>query len=1262
MNSMYAGGLRSDCFRPDQNSELVGNGSEVEVEVESGCADHDPECFDVDEIIIVDSFSSSDTSSSYELLQSLCCGYGSCVNFEAVKDVYKDDFFQQHAKGSGYQFTENFLSIINKYKTEFISEVDVILSGLDSVLGDKTIDTTIPCFMDKACSYFCNAFYQLRPRCVDVLQSRIIPTIVKSIFRYNIVCSSDDRRMTYPEMEKFFLHCVTSLERLIILRAINRWDDLCAANSHALSLVSDTDYTNPFHHFHYDDSAGTILVNRPAAFLYKFGAYISFIASAKIDTVVSYFISKYSVKLKKIVYSECYRISLHSSDPSCYIKEFKKELRVFILKTFKNIVIEEKVVDTLNSFLGEIITWDDVAAELVKKDKFVVFNEVIMHSYKLLEGTIYKCVCDIVDHFQKVLSLYRRFQLNVHPDDFLCDKYGYIINIDIAEIYKDKFFQLYAGRKGYQLTEDFLLIINKYKKKLINRADTIFSSLSDFFVGIVVRSTVVCFMNRMCSSFCESAYNLIPRCINVLKSYIIPPVVKSILYANVIDGGSVRGMTYNEKEQFFLHYVTSLERLIMLRAINHWSNFCHSNGHVLSLVADIDYSNPFQHFHCDDKVGVNLSSHPSAFVYNFGAYISFVAFYKVDEIVSNFVKKHSALLKNSFYRKCFHVSKNNSGGKDCRDDFEKLIRELRYFIPKEFRSKLTDGGVVDVLSDFLSKSLVWSEHDGGAEVVEIDHLPVIVDEIIDYMYKSLEYSVYDDMCGIAIHFQCISTLSSLYLSPVTIYKLGLIVDKLDLNVHPDDCSRVLFIREKASLRIVNHLTNVFSYMLKANTVLPNGEVLTKDSWSSASGDLYTIAMKSLNSIFKDESMELHKALSKAHVVEVTKGNVSSCIVRKISDDEKSSTIKRAKYRGRELKLSIKKAWLCAIGNLDSENNEEGNTPADIVVYEPDRRWGVNFGYRDSFAISNAREKFLSKARIVVYNKFSEMLKGKHKLYDNELIDRSSLDAILEELSIIVKAEIHRFINSGNEIEEISEIMSKSRVVVDYVVDRELINEEKSVILEKFIEFPDDELKYLFRKVKEDSCFSLDDSNLGVGSGPTLLPESSSIDFINDECRNSLDSIRLEFIDKFRPIVGKVIGTLLLDYVSPYNLDDLLNKMNLSVAKAGYDFFKEGGFFDSAEVLLADYVGVGSVGSLINVTNERRKLVLKSFMDAVANSINCLVSECAASLISEFVTFDESQLERTEVVSNVSSVSNVSNENTGRKRSSKRKHLNSPSFS
>ncbi|CUT17657.1 MULTISPECIES: hypothetical protein [Candidatus Ichthyocystis] len=1174
-----------------------------------------------------------------ESLQGICYGYASCDDLDAIKDVYKDDFFQLYAKGNGYELTEDFLSKINEYKAEFSSKVDLILSNLNVFLAEEVVTTTIEDFMSKVCSSFCRSFFSIRPKCIDFLQSYVVPLLEEKCLNSSVICAGTKRNMTYPEVERFFLYYVTSLERLVMLRAVGFWDKFRNANEYVLSLASSIDYSNPFNHFDSGSQTDITNINHPSAFVYKFGRYISFVASSKVDSVVSYLVSKCSVELKKTAYSKCFNIAFNGHDPYIGIKQFRNGLKAFILKEFNDKMVKEKVNDTLGKFFDRLVVWDDVNAIAVERSSSVVFDDITKYSYKLLEGNIHRSIDDTAMHFQVVLSSYRKFQLNVHPDDFLCDKYGYIIDPGSMDVYKDDFFQLHPERMGYQLTEDFLSVVNKCRGEFITRVDTILSSLSGIFFGRFSKSTIVCFMNGISSSFCEAVCDLRPKCIEVLQSYVVPLIIKTVFYCNVVDNNSSRSMTHNEMEQFFMHYVTSLERVIMLRAINHWHNLCKSNGHILALVPGIDYSNPFHHFYSGEKNSDNLLSHPPAFVYNFGSYISFVAFYKIDEIVSDFVKRNSIVLKNTVHRKCCDTSKYS---RDPYVDFGNLIKGLRNFVLKEFRSKIIEEGVIDSLGSFLSRSIIWDKYEIGSEDAE-GHHSSIIDEIIDYMYKSLEYSVYDDIRNTAMHFQCISVLASFSKKPKVIYKLGAIIDRFELNVHPDDCSRILFVREKTSLRIVRHLTNIFSRMLKDKVALKSGEVVCKESWSRDYDELRAVALKSLEPIFKDEHVELIKALSKSRIVDMTKGVVASCVIRKISDDDKINIAERAKYRGKELDSSIRRAWSYAISDLDSEN-VDGSSSVNVGLYEPDCKWGVEFSYCDSFVISNARERFLSKFRVIIYNKFCEMLKSKHELYADKVIDDDYLNDVLKELSPIVQKEFSNFVESGSAFEEISKIMSGLRAEIDSDNDRELTNQEVSVILGRFVKLSDNELKYLFRKVKEESVnyvVLLSAPNSEEGGVSKSLDSNILLNVVDYESNRKLADIRFSFIEKFRPVVIKTINSLFMSSDSLLDsLDDILEHVTPGLSKQCQDMFKDEGFLSRAESLLEDSVKVESFASGYHSLSDKNR-ILGSFISSISVALDSLIRECATSLIVGATSSDDQQLDldRNVLVNNVDSECN-----------------------
>ncbi len=296
-----------------------------------------------------------------------------------------------------------------------------------------------------------------------------------------------------------------------------------------------------------------------------------------------------------------------------------------------------------------------------------------------------------------------------------------------------------------------------------------------------------------------------------------------------------------------------------------------------------------------------------------------------------------------------------------------------------------------------------------------------------------------------------------------------IVDIWGLYIHPDDSKMVFFIRKKFSIQIRSHLTKLFSGMLEGGAVLPSGRVLSDSSWVFVSSELLPIAIKSVDSIVKEQYVELGRSLSRTRVVDIDESDCSSCTIRKVTDDEKEQLLMRAvKFVDSRLRHNVRLSWLRVVSK-DVSDVGYGYKEKSSSGVGREGSWGVKLRYRDNTDILRSRKKFSSKIREIVYNKFVSMLMNNHKFDDGNFIGKFSWLRISKKLSPIAKEEIKYILNDQRE--ELEGIVSRSRVVVGSV-DRELTNEEKSIVSVNVMKLVHYSLGCLFRGVWSKAVTSL----------------------------------------------------------------------------------------------------------------------------------------------------------------------------------------------
>ncbi|WP_139057274.1 hypothetical protein, partial [Candidatus Ichthyocystis hellenicum] len=323
------------------------------------------------------------------------------------------------------------------------------------------------------------------------------------------------------------------------------------------------------------------------------------------------------------------------------------------------------------------------------------------------------------------------------------------------------------------------------------------------------------------------------------------------------------------------------------------------------------------------------------------------------------------------------------------------------------------------------------------------------------------------------------------------------IDLWGLNLHPDDSKFIFFVRRKFSIKIRSHLHRLFFCMLNGNTLLSGGILLRKCSWSVVSFDLLPIAMESIKPIMEEQYGELDFALSRSNIVEFDENDVSSCSIRKITDSEKKHLVERVRvFVSRRLMAIIRSSWgyvsKCSVehGYKDaSEDIDEREGVADI--------FGVSLRRTDAIDIFSISKRFLSNIKAnILYAKFSKMLMNRYKFDDGTVIGKVNWFRLHKKLFPIAQDEVRSVMEDENE--ELEEAISRSRVVIDSTTDRELTNEEKSIVISNFTKLSHVSLKNLCKIVWDDVVTSSNFNYVDVGcseksaSHPVDVPDVTKI--------------------------------------------------------------------------------------------------------------------------------------------------------------------------
>ncbi|CUT17666.1 putative membrane protein [Candidatus Ichthyocystis hellenicum] len=476
----------------------------------------------------------------------------------------------------------------------------------------------------------------------------------------------------------------------------------------------------------------------------------------------------------------------------------------------------------------------------------------------------------------------------------LCSGYGYSVSFDeISQTYDDNFLHVYAVKCGYELTKDFLSTMLKSKRNFMEKINSIlvdlcgsFSFLKDLDGDTL---SVTDLVNKFCSSFSKNVYDLRPRCIEVLRSDIIPVVISSILDSKDIVCISEREMTYQEMEQLFVYFITVLEKLIAVRIMEYWKDFCNKNKSLFLLTPTVNYSNPFA---CAYYSGVRLPkiNYPAAFVHKFGVNISFMALYSIDVMKGNFVRKCVDVLKDTVHCSCYYIYNYSSR---VYSDVIALRNGLHILIKEEFDRKISEENFVKNFAIFFDKLMIWDSPNWGGKVVKKNTL-LITKLVVNDIYKSLMYDMTNYMCSIIKNYQPkMILLSKIDYSADSSFLCG-IESKWKIKLHPDDNYNISFIRSKFLSKSKLIVWGKFCSMISGQYEFSDGTHIAMVDWEEISGRLLPIAKETVSFLIDDELLEIRRVLFNARVVEDVGIFDGFCEgTREATSDEKDSILRIA---------------------------------------------------------------------------------------------------------------------------------------------------------------------------------------------------------------------------------------------------------------------------------------------------------------------------------------------------------------------------------
>ncbi len=677
-------------------------------------------------------------------------------------------------------------------------------------------------------------------------------------------------------------------------------------------------------------------------------------------------------------------------------------------------------------------------------------------------------------------------QQNIGVEDECC---LHVKSID--EVCDRRFFQLYATKKGYCLTESFLSSMNKYKMNFIDVVDNALSVLDDSFNFLrdSLSGTVTNLEDEVLSFISRYKLNFRPDCISILQSDFIPSMVKSIsegkvVYCNndiEVEDSTGCEMKCLDMERFFLYSVSVLESILMIKEEIYYRNFFDKNKIFLLSFPNVSCSDSFIYAASNDGSGTPKVVHPVSLSSRFGVCISFMASYKIDCMVSAFIDECSFVLKNIVSSKYKDV---HDYGYPTVRDLKKLRAEILNLIEEEFYKNIFEKSIAGKLNDFLTEIIICNQHDISTEDDPLNRL-LLRDKIISYMHGLVYDRLTSDNCIVLGDFRCKLERSKNYLLKVeSIGRADKVIACLS-NLHPDDSSKISFMRKKFFSNVVEVVMNKFYKILEEKYVFSDGTIIRDVSWSKVAKEIHPIIQEEVRPFVDEELNKISQVLSKSRIVESSGsacGNLDfSGSFRDVTLEEKKQIMSIiSNFFDVRLESLFRKSWRslikirsknCISGYIGGEISElsreglsnemasstlpaqstlDGNFSSVVVdltgeaessssadlgrtssstvrLGKVTNTWGLNLCPDDRNMILLARRRFLSDIRIYVRGVFFYMLERKHILPDSSVLSESPWNLVSSYLLPIALKSVKSIINC--QYMELDCILSKCRVVV-----------------------------------------------------------------------------------------------------------------------------------------------------------------------------------------------------------------------------------------
>ncbi|CUT17678.1 MULTISPECIES: hypothetical protein [Candidatus Ichthyocystis] len=1167
--------------------------------------------------------------SSNQLLRYLCAGYGYNTNIENISEVCDDSFLQKYSSECGYKFTDNFLSVMNDIKIDFVDKVDSVLIALPSSFSfflkdvehcGKNVEhhnKNIIYLINKACYSFSRAAYRLRSKCIDVLQLSIIPLTIRSIFDSMIVDGSSERKMTYPEMERLFLYFVTTLEKFIMVRIMKHWRDFCNENNGLF-----IDRYNPFECAYRFYRISVPTIDCPAAFNDKFSECISFMAIAKIDIMMGDFFSKLDDELKKIVSSKCFCICTYSDNVVSDLEKLREKYLDLVKEEFDKKIIEERVKENINSFLKKVLIWGKVALAETNK---VLIDKIIVDKRRLLADASTNNLYKIIDGFKKGFSLSKRrsslrgerylramagkWKLRLHPEDsseFLSikrrfyDNYKKVVNSKFCSMLKE-------GCKLLDGTTISAVDWDKISKNLFPVAQETVRCLVDLEhseLSRLLSNARVIENIDMSNNFYIDIRKITPEEIDRLLNISVNSVHKknrdlfNLVWKKLISKNKKNSMSTDIDfcpESISSENVMpiSVSPIINSVDVGGPSFTTHSIQSDMPVVATMPIEFLGKRDKIIDRWGLNL--HPDD-----DKLISFIRRKFSSNIKDHVTMLFYGMLKDRTVLPSGIILSDYSWPFISHDLSEVAIDSVGPIVDKQYAeldTVLSKARIIDIGENSDSLGTIRKVTDDEKEKI-MSHARCLISKRLSVSIRSSWLSV--------VNKSSIEIGYGYREKPKDVF-VGVREGSWGVKLRYIDNVSILRARRKFSSKIKCVVHDKFSSMLKNKHEFGDGTFIGASAWFRVSKKLVPIASEEVCPILKDQLEELEKIISKSRVV-------VGLVDREITDEEKHTVLKNVMNLAyHSLKVSFRKVWDNVISSsvTDSadvvdhaENYVSGVDCIDEVasssvnmlgVTEVDKRDSltVRICHEDDYAILNVRRKFSFEICNFIRSKFSEITKGNRKLDDGTTIGIRPWRDISKKLLPIVWKEIYPIIE--RERKEIRLSLLKSRVDIsspsDYSatrVTREITDDERVIVMENIMKSV---YKQVIRKFSQ------------IWNKIVKLPLICLGD-ISDEYRSELDNIRLEFIGNFGLALNEVVYSS-----SSYSYGIVLQK--------SHDLFKEMGVINRVELLLSNVKIFDKQGGYRLIAVEESKCLLKEFMDMIDTDRECLIKKRTSTLKDTF---------------------------------------------